>query len=289
MRVLSLCDGLSCGLLAFKELGIDVEYYAVELDKYARALADSNLPGIIRPCHDVYDLTKELLDSIGVVDWVIFGFPCQKFSVAGTQGGLQSDPLLLQCMKILNYCKEKNPNLKFLIENVKMKKSLLDEVDAVIQSPFRTLINSALVSAQSRERWYWTNFTVGQPEDRGLVIADILEEDSGETVEKGNPTSGVVVQVNPDKSCGGKQPKMQDRIYHPMGKSVAMTSFAGRTNVGENELYYRKLTVRECARLQTIPEWYDFSAVSKTQAYKAIGNGMTVSVIAHIISQEEWL
>ena len=57
----------------------------------------------------------------------------------------------------------------------------------------------------------------------------------------------------------------------------------------EGALQYRKLTVRECARLQTIPEWYSFDAVSKTQAYKAIGNGMTVSFIAHIISQEEFL
>lgn len=354
---------------------------------------------------------------------------CQKFSVAGKQGGLQADPLLLQCMKVLHYCQSKNPNLKYLIENVKMKKSLLEEVDAVIQAPYRTLINSALVSAQNRERYYWTDFPVSQPEDMGLVIADILEDstffsekaksfcldanyhkgvsadeylaksrrqlvfkysesnrytkadgtptqkaseaatreverrmipsDKSLTLTTGDgcgsgmkainlvgrprgfnngyslpvdsskaPTLGsssweqnnqlqlnnrksqtilgtihkdneksmlkrgkmglLVQQVNPDKSCGGKQPKMQDRVYSPYGKSVAMTSFSSRTNVGD-ELVYRKLTVRECARLQTIPEWYDFSEVSKTQAYKAIGNGWTVKVIAHIISQEEFL
>ena len=426
MKVLSLCDGMSCGLLAFKKLGIDVEYYAVELDKFPRLLSDSNLPEIIRPCNDVYELDEEKLDSIGVVDWVIFGFACQAFSVAGKQGGLQSDPLLLQCMKVLHYCQKKNPNLKYLIENVKMKKSLLEEVDAVIQAPYRTLINSALLSAQNRERYYWTNFPVSQPSDSGLVIADILEdqdffsereksfcldasyhkgasadeyltksrrqlvfkysESNRYTKSDGTPTqkaseaaqreverrmipgdksltlttgdgcgSGMkainlvglargfnrgysrpvgsskapalgsssweqnnhlqlnnrksqtilstihkenekpmlkrgkmglfVQQVNTDKSCGGKQPKMQDRIYSPYGKSVALTSFASRTNVGESELSYRKLTVRECARLQTIPEWYSFDAVSKTQAYKAIGNSWTMEVIAHIISE----
>lgn len=435
MRVLSLCDGMSCGYLAFKQLDITPEYWAVEIDKFARALSDSNLKDIKRPCHDVNEIgAKQMLLDWPEFDWVIFGSPCQSVSVAGKGEGLDgSSGLLLKCMEILALAKYRNPSVKFLVENVKMKKDFKAQFDQIIGGE-SILINSALVSAQSRERWYWTNFTVGQPEDRGLVIADILEDESfcdreksfcidinyakgstadqylersrrqlvfrysesnrykredGSTTQKASeaaqreverrmipsdkaltlttgdgcgsgmkainlvgkprgfnkgysisvdssksPTVGsssweqnnLVMQMNPDKSCGGKQPKMQDRIYHPMGKSVAMTSFAGRTNVmvlaghaadikaqdmlkrvyspngkcptltavcgghqekkvAINELYYRKLTVRECARLQTIPEWYSFDAVSKTQAYKAIGNGWTVDVIAYIISE----
>lgn len=406
MRVLSLCDGMSCGLLAFKNLGIEPEYWAVEIDKFARTLSDSNFNDIRRPCHDVNEIgARQMLLEWTAFDWVIFGSPCQSVSVAGKGEGLDgTSGLLLKCMEILALAKHRNPNVKFLIENVKMKKDFKAQFDQIIGGE-SILINSALLSAQNRERYYWTNFQVSQPQDKGLVIADILEDaaffsereksycidanyskgvfaenylkrgirqivfkysesnrykrEDGSTTQKASEAvkreverrmipsdkaltlttgdgcgSGMkainlvglprgfnrgyavpitsskcpaigsssweqnnmlvgrpcvarepkVLQVNPDKSCGGKRPKMQDRVYSPKGKSVAMTSFAGRTNVGD-ELVYRKLTVRECARLQTIPEWYDFSAVSKTQAYKAIGNGWCVDVIAHIISE----
>lgn len=363
LRVLSLCDGLSGGLLAFKSLEIPVKYFAVEIDKFARTLADSNLPEIRRPFNDVYQVTEEWVKENGPFDWVIFGSPCQSVSVAGKGEGLNgSSGLLIECLKILRWAQKYNPSCHYLIENVKMKKSFKQQFDDLIGGG-SVLINSALVSAQNRERYYWTDFPVGQPSDRGLVIADILEDaaffsereksycitanyshgvsaehylkrgvrqivfkysesnrykrEDGSTTRKASEAatreverrlipsdksltittgdgcgSGVkainlVIQVNPDKSCGGKQPSFQDRIYSPEGKSVAMTSFAGRTNVGD-ELVYRKLTVRECARLQTIPEWYSFSAVSKTQAYKAIGNGWTIEAIAHIISESWW-
>ena len=104
------------------------------------------------------------------------------------------------------------------------------------------------------------------------------------TVQKDN----VVVstkpnQINPSKKASGKQPYMQDRVFHIDGKSHSLTaSFADRTNVGnEDEVYWRKLSPVECERLQTVPDNYT-NHVSNTQRYKMLGNGWTVNVIAHI-------
>ncbi len=106
----------------------------------------------------------------------------------------------------------------------------------------------------------------------------------------GNQEPKVAIkQINPSKDAGGKQPYMQDRVYDPNFKSVALTAgYAERLNVGETMLNYRKLTVTECERLQTVPDGYTkrFSAsakqISNTQAYKMLGNGWTVDVIVHI-------
>ena len=95
-------------------------------------------------------------------------------------------------------------------------------------------------------------------------------------------------QINPSKKASGRQPYIQDRVFHKDGKSHALTeSFAERTNVGEhNELTWRKLTPLECERLQTVPDNYT-NHVSKTQRYKMLGNGWTVSVISHILGNME--
>src|SRR3990167_554738 len=93
----------------------------------------------------------------------------------------------------------------------------------------------------------------------------------------------IIFQINPDKSAGGKQPHMQDRIYSIEGKSVALTrGFANRLNIG-HELTCRKLSVVECERLQTVPDGYT-EGVSNSQRYKMLGNGFTVDVIAWILS-----
>ena len=176
LRVLSLCDGLSGGLLAFKSLGIDVEYHAVEIDKFARTLADSNLPEILRPFNDVNEVTEDWVEKHGPFDWVMFGSPCQSVSVAGKGEGLDgASGLLLVCLKVLRWAQKYNPYCHYLIENVKMKKAFKAQFDDLIGGD-SVLINSALVSAQNRERWYWTDFPVSQPQDRGLVLADILED-----------------------------------------------------------------------------------------------------------------
>lgn len=298
---------------------------------------------------------------------------CQSLSVSGNGKGLDgASGLLFDCLKVLNWCHESNSDLKFLIENVKMKKEFLGQFDDAVEAHYsgqvyRTLINSRLLSAQNRERYYWTNFPVSIPQDSGEYLSQVLEnivpkemfitpknvfrisESSiyWDTANKG----GLSSQQDRAYSVNGKSPtvpaartdgKMNifqfvdrekshclDANYHKgtsigeyirksRRKVVFAYSSSGRGNgiiedrsnlsgkantlttgdgcggglksvnlvgeLSEKDIVFRKLTVRECARLQKLPENYSFEMTSKTQAYKAIGNSWTVSVIVHIMS-----
>lgn len=174
-NVLSVFDGLSCGQVALQRAGIEVDcYLASEIDKYAIKVATKNYPntvelGTIENWRE-WDLPK--------IDLFIGGSPCQGFSNAGL--GLNFDDprskLFFTYVDILNDLREKNPKLLFLLENVKMKKEWRDIITGLMGvEPIE--INSALVSAQNRKRLYWTNIPdVQQPEDRGIVLADIIED-----------------------------------------------------------------------------------------------------------------
>ena len=476
MKVLSLFDGMSCGQLALKKLGIKVDkYYASEIDKYAIQVTQANFPETIQ-VGDVCNLKAEDYQDI---DLILAGSPCQGFSFAGKQLAFD-DPRSALFFEFIRLLKEIKPKY-FLLENVKMKKEFLEVITDQVSACYPEfqgkdlfggkiepiLINSALVSAQSRQRYYWTNIpNVEQPEDLGIVLRDILEDDGQadlvgnggreafkENIQKGtallardwkgwntygmtgvqtstsdngitnikkgtsnkswffeqqtyskdsektrslksssgsgnipkvfettpkqvgiatdikghdilkrvyspdgkSPTlntmgggnrepkivsggafrgrayddkgkrmdqngnsvakktkqmlemrrddkansittvgkDSIVVskktnQINPSKKASGRQPYIQDRVFHKDGKSHALTeSFADRTNVGEHsELTWRKLTPLECERLQTVPDNYT-NHVSKTQRYKMLGNGWTVSVISHILSNME--
>jgi len=170
MNVLSLFDGMSCGRLALDRLGIKVDkYYAAEIDKYAIQVSEDNYPDIIR-LGDVCDVKAKDLPKI---DLILAGSPCQGFSFAGKQLAFD-DPrsaLFFEFVRILKECEPKY----FLLENVKMKKEFLDIISQQVGvEPI--LINSALVSAQNRQRYYWTNIPgVEQPEQRGVVLRDVLE------------------------------------------------------------------------------------------------------------------
>ena len=174
LNVLSLFDGMACGLVALKRAGIPVEnYYASEIDKYAVQIAMKNHPEI-QQLGDVKGWKEWNLPRI---DLVMGGSPCQGFSVAG-KGLNFDDPrsrLFFDFVDIRNHYGKINPDLKFLLENVRMKKEWRDVITEYMGvEPVE--INSALVSAQNRKRLYWANWNIEQPEDRGLVLADILED-----------------------------------------------------------------------------------------------------------------
>ena len=421
MKVLSLFDGMSCGQLALNRLGIKVDkYYASEIDKFAIQVTQANFPNTIQ-VGDVCNLKAEDYQDI---DLILAGSPCQGFSFAGKQLAFDDERSVL-FFEFIRLLKEIKPKY-FLLENVKMKKEFLEVITDQVSACYPEfqgkdlfggkiepiLINSALVSAQSRQRYYWTNIpNIEQPEDLGIVLRDILEDDGQadlvgnggreafkENIQKGtcltardwkgwntygmtgvqttpkqvgvasdinghdilkrvyspdgkSPTlnaggggnrepkvvsggalrarskdkdgknigwketkpkqmlelrkdekanavstvskDSIVVsektnQINPSKKASGRQPYIQERVFHKDGKSHALTeSFADRTNVGEhNELTWRKLTPLECERLQTVPDNYT-NHVSKTQRYKMLGNGWTVSVISHILGNME--
>lgn len=170
MKVLSLFDGMSCGLEALKQVNIPVtEYHAFEIDKYAIKIAKKNHPEIIH--HG--DVKTANWTQFEGFDLVIAGSPCQGFSFAGKQLAFD-DPrskLFFEFVKALEVVKPRF----FMLENVKMKREYLDVITKMLGVE-PVLINSALVSAQNRQRYYWANWPISHPEDMGILLKDILHE-----------------------------------------------------------------------------------------------------------------
>ena len=350
MNVLSLFNGLGGGAIALESLGIKVnKYYSSEIDKYANKLANALYPGTIQ----LGDITKwrEWGVDFGKIDLLIAGFPCQAWSVAGKQGG-DNDPrgaLVHDLIDVWNEIKKHKPDVKFMFENVKMKKDFLEYINDLFGvEPI--CINSALVSAQNRKRYYWTNISkIEQPADEGVLLFDILENgvvdrDKSHLIDAnyfkgGNlksyfekhrrqlvfnkvKTNTIRARCNNeslnDKGyerfinkrvgtfvhepvrvsergirltvCGTRRDDVKGFLVRGYevatdGKSSFLTTVQKDNYVCE-DFTIRKLTVRECARLQTIPEHKIDTmlncGVSNTQIYKAIGNGWTHNVITHI-------
>mgnify|MGYP002623822126 FL=1 len=201
MKVLSLFDGMSCGQIALNRLGIKVDkYYASEIDKYAIKVTQANFPETIQ-IGDVCDIKAEDYQD---VDLIMAGSPCQGFSFAGKQLAFD-DPRSALFFEFIRLLKEIKPKY-FLLENVRMKKEYLQVISEQVSACYPEIpfgiepifINSSLVSAQSRQRYYWTNIpNITQPEQRGIVLRDILEENPE------NPTfmSDKFVNRQKDQRC----------------------------------------------------------------------------------------
>ena len=305
MNVLSLFDGMSCGQIALDQLGIKVnKYYASEIDKYAIAVAKENYPNTIH----VGDITQLDPKDFKNIDLILAGSPCQGFSFAGKQLAFD-DPrsaLFFEFIRLLKAIKPKY----FLLENVRMKQQYLDVITQQVSECYPEhqgndlfdskiepiLINSSLLSAQSRQRLYWTNIpNVRQPEDLGIVLKDILEDE----VEKHYLAGKNLIENYQGGNQLNPNYKSQANTIHDKNKKsgAICAGTHGYANgyvetkpikVGMNieNLSWRKLTPLECERLQTVPDNYTAS-VSDTQRYKMLGNGWTVGVIAHILTNME--
>ena len=360
MNVLSLFDGMSCGQIALNRLGVEYDkYFASEVDKYAIKVTQANYPDTIQVgC--VRDVKTNELPKIGLL---MGGSPCQGFSFAGKQLNFD-DPrsvLFFEYVRVLHELKALNPDVYFLLENVKMKKEFQDIISEYLGvQPIE--INSNLVSAQNRRRLYWTNIPdLFQPKDKGIMLKDIVHEgdvdrkkshclDSSyhkggahgmgmyfeksrrqivfETLNEYIVPFDTTLQILDKEIARGKvgffrQDSQANRVYYIHDKAVTLCGDAGggsakmgqylfgcitpnRVNKRQNgqrfseghkfytltaqdrhgiliEGYIRKLTPVECERLQTVPEDYT-NHVSNTQRYRMLGNGMTIDVIAHILS-----
>ena len=226
MKVLSLFDGMSCGMIALDRLGIKVDtYYASEVDKYAIQVSQKNYPEIIQ-IGDVCNIKAEDYQDI---DLILAGSPCQGFSFAGKQLAFD-DPRSSLFFEFVRLLKEIKPKY-FLLENVNMKKEFLDVISEQVSScypelPFgieRIKINSALVSAQNRVRWYWTNIPgVDQPEQRGIVLRDILETNS---FENSAETHDTPKHIGTAEDINGHD--ILKRVYSEDGKSPVVTTCGG--------------------------------------------------------------
>lgn len=174
MNVLSLFDGISCAYIGLRKAGIEVKsYYAAEIDKSAIEISKKNVPCRI----DVGDV-REITELPVEIDLLIGGSPCQDLSIAkkGRQGlaGNRSS-LFWEYVRILKAIKPKY----FVLENVASMPVADKQVITEALGVEPIMINAALVSAQSRKRLFWTNIpNVALPEDRGILLKDILQPDA---------------------------------------------------------------------------------------------------------------
>ena len=272
--VLSLFDGVSCGQIALQKLGIEYkEYYASEIDKDAMFIAKKNFPNT----KHIGDVTKVQGNNLPKIDLLIGGSPCQGFSFAG-KGLNFEDPRSKLFFEFVRLLKECNPTY-FLLENVKMKKQHQDVITELLGvEPI--LIDSALITAGRRERLYWTNIpNVEQPKDKGIVLNDILESE----VDKKYYLSEKRINLIFNGIKYGVTNKICDRNGKAFTLSASMGMGGGYEPKVEANGTYRKLTPKECERLQTVPDDYTLG-VSNTARYKMLGNGWTVDVVAHIFN-----
>ena len=316
MNVLSLFDGMSCGQIALRKLGIPVKnYFASEIDKFAIKVAKANFPDMVHlgDVQNVKTSGQHLLDEFDCghkIDLLIGGSPCQGFSFAGKQLNFD-DPrsqLFFEYIRLLKALKPKY----FMLENVRMSKQSQQIItDYLGVEPIE--INSNLVSAQNRRRLYWTNIPVdGLPEDKGTVLADILEDgytdrDKSYCLDasyyKGGGASNVRLYFEKSRrqivfGSGMNvigtiaQPKILQRargfnkggLKALDGKTPTISTSAWEHNnhlTLDEGTTWRKLSPVECERLQTVPDGYT-DHVSNTQRYKMLGNGWTVDVVKHL-------
>lgn len=281
MNVLSLFDGMSCGQIALNKAGIKYDnYYASEIKKHAISVTTKNYPNTIQ----LGDVTTININNLPKIDLLIGGSPCQSFSNSnqwlkdGENGFDGKSKLFFEYVRILNEIKEKNPEIKFLLENVRMKKQWKDFISKTVGvEPIE--INSSIFSAQNRPRLYWTNIsTKDLPASSPIVLKDILEEQPNQKYSLSNKAVAYMSRLRNGK------PRWEYHRNSLNDKSACLTAnmYKGVPYGVIRELN-RRLTPLECERLQTVPDNFSDN-VSDTSRYNLLGDGWTVDVISHILS-----
>ena len=271
-NVLSLFDGMSCGQIALNRAGIKYDnYFASEIKPHAIKVTQHNFPNTIQ-LGSVLDVKASDLPKI---DLFIGGSPCQSFSSFGNGSGFDGKSgLFYEYVRMLNELKQKNPDVLFMLENVNMKKEWRDVISKELGvEPIA--FNSNLVSAQNRDRLYWTNIDFIVPGDRNILFKDVLENLPFREIPKCF-----------FKNWGDKMRIDKGLNWVKNDKANCLTTKNCHTNqylLNEDKTLCRLLTAKEYERLQTIPENYT-DCVSNTERFKMLGNGWTVDVIAHILS-----
>ena len=286
MNVVSVFDGISCGMVALERAGIPVErYVAYEIEPNAIKISEKNYPSI----EQRGDVFAADFNEYKGFDLLIGGSPCTHWSIAQKSTDRETTASGIGWELFSQYVRAlKESGCKyFLYEN---NKSMSAEIKAEITKHLGVepiLINSALVSAQTRQRLYWTNIPDAcVPADRGVLLKDIIESGS----------------VDRDKALclarryagfSGSQSYLCRRYF---GKHFGQAVFEGDIEsikakwkenpyFESNERNIRQMTAKDCERLQTLPDNYtDADGVSTQMRIEAIGNGWTVNVISHLLS-----
>ena len=294
MKVLSLFDGISCGMVALERAGIPVErYVAYEIEPNAIKISQKNYPQIER-CGDVMEADFTKYEGF---DLLIGGSPCTNWSCAKNHTAKVKKELFInegegwelfkQYVRALHEAKPKY----FLYENNYRISKNIEEAITEMLGVEPVMIDSALVSAQRRKRLYWANIPdIEQPNDKEILLKDIYIPDESliKTDERIIKTA-VKKQNYVQYAVNDKHSTSQAfRLYYLDGKSptIARCRTESKCNIliDENDLSkYKIISPVEAERLQTLPDNYT-EGVPKTRRFEAIGNGWTVDVIAHIFT-----
>ena len=283
MKVLSLFDGISCGMVALERVGIPVErYFAYEIEPNAIKISEKNYP-MIEHCGDV---TVADFTQYRGFDAVIAGSPCQSLSITTGKNRTHLQGKSRLCWEFVRALEEVKPRY-FLFENVA---SMNEESKCIISEVLGCkpiFIDSEDFSAQSRGRLYWTNIPVDvlHITKSNVVLGDILQTDVPEKYfyDCGFDFLGFDKTVCAILHINGHD--ILKRVNSPFAKCQTLTCVSG----GHQQKKVlvdgrcRKLTPVEYERLQTLPDNYT-AGVSDVARYTACGNGWTVDVIAHIFT-----
>ena len=286
-NVLSLFDGKSSGRTACDLAGIGVnKYYSCEIDKYANIVSNAMYPHIIR-LGDILNWREWDIDWASI-DLILAGSPCQGFSFAGKQLAFD-DPrsaLFFVFVDILNHIKSFNPDVEFMLENVKMKTEYVNIISDKVEAE-TIIINSNLVSAQNRQRNYWCNWGVPQPDDREIYWPDIMLNNATDCMYY---SLGAFNWLFKDDKRAAKyfQYSINTKVKMQMIEASHHKGYSNQRCFGINDNgLTRYIHPVECFRAQTVPEHLIDKiltcGVSNTQLYKIAGNGWTDEVIAHNI------
>ena len=297
MNILSLFDGISCGRLAFEMSEIKVnKYYASEIYNKAIEISDKNWDDITQ-IGDVKNINKEFIMSLPKIDIIIGGFPCKNLSITvannnnhnqGLRGEYSS--LFYDFYNILRWIRKyNNKDVLFLIENVASMKDDDKDIITKLLDINPVMIDSALLTAQDRKRYYWTNINNGiieQPKDTGVVLKDIMED--SKDINKKYWYKQDYEYHGDKKVCGTLNINGHDilkRIYHQDYKCGTLTAVVGGNQHKKvlQDGVPRKLTPIEYERLQGVSDNYT-KGFSDSVRYKTLGDGWTIPVISHILN-----
>ena len=284
MNLVSLFNGMNTGRQALENVGIKVnKYYSSEIKPYAIELTQHHFPDTIQ----VGDVTKWREWDIDwkSIDLILSGSPCQDLSAAGKRAGIngKKSSLFFVFVDILNHIKSLNPNVLFLQENVGSASKLDVGIMSRALGVYPVRINSKLVTAQLRDRYYWSNIRtketmfdlvtdIPQPKDKGIMFKDIIT--SGETKrEKSNClTEGLIEKVG--------RHKVKD--FNRWQKMLLKRPPSMVILVYENENVRLPNKIEMC-RLQGFPDNY-CDILNDRKAGSLLGDGWTLPVIEHIFS-----
>ncbi len=311
IKVLSLCDGMSCGQIALEKLNIEVDkYYASEIKQNAIKVTQDNFPNTIH-IGDVnkiqYEngvLITENGDYATDIDLVIFGSPCQSFSVAmktENRIGLQNKEksgLFLECYRILQEIKPKF----FLMENVASMKKEDKEYISRLMGVKPILYNSSDIAPMMRKRLYWTNIPQSDLKIKNIKLADVLnagycDRDKARTllVSDSRPLSTPIKMFHRYYSTGFTTLIFKNKQHYDDCCTEYNCIKNGKNKIKASELDsytgnvfngVRYMNQDEMEKCQTVPNGYT-KILTRNESADVLGDGWTIDVIAHVLSYLE--